>query len=94
MDKQLIILVVYVNLGSYTDSQTTNERFKSVKNNINRIVPEMGDQYNVQTIIMPINTENRVECIFPKDYDSYPDVKEKITELLNKQNELLCQQPQ
>ena len=94
MDKQLIILVVYANLGSYTNAQETNERFISVKKNIDRLVPNMGDQYNVQTIIMPTDKDNRVECIFPKDYDSYPEIIAKMDELLNKQNELLCQQPQ
>ena len=53
-------------------------------------IPEdIKDKYWHQCIIMPINGENRIECIFPKEHDE--NTNELIKQLTKTQEEWLQQ---
>lgn len=88
MEKQLIIIVCYVNFVDYNDRHLVAQRFAALKKNAEKLMPslpdDMRERYFISVFFMATGGENRIECIFPKDPDA--DVMAKIDELINKQN--------
>lgn len=98
MDKQLILIVCYINFKDYDKPELVAARFADIKRNVHKLHMELDDEmkekYQIITYFMPVESENRIECIFPKEPDL--EIKEKINELIYSQHKLfeLCQQQQ
>ena len=69
--KELIIFVLYLNVGNISDSQI-HEKLAIAKNSICITFTEIEYQTNylIRYFIFPVKNENtKMECIFPKDKD-------------------------
>jgi hypothetical protein len=89
-EKQLIILVYYINIDGLSRVQAQQQLMELME--VSRIPDNIKNDTNteVECIYLPVrNQETKVECIFPKNQDENNEVKNillNISEELKKFN--------
>lgn len=74
MFKQLIIFTLYINVDRYSH-QHTEQIMYELNNNIEDIFRDVGTQYNIKTIILPVeNQPTKFECVFPNNPKNIDDM--------------------